>query len=152
QTERYGPTRFFDFASRNYRALWSGKHIYKKYGSAQQSVKVCILRGLLESDVFAREACPMATSHQNGQNPQVRYGNDAPGQPCRDPNWTSPGAWKPASNAGSHIPTATAPAGCMAATRPNPAEIGVCYRFLHRTRNTAARIQFDSPGDMISDP
>ena len=103
-------------------------------GSAQQSVKVCILRGLLESDVFAREACPMATSHQNGQNPQVRYGNDAPGQPCRDPNWTSPGAWKPASNAGSHIPTATAPAGYMAATRPNPAEIGVSYRFLHRTR------------------
>jgi hypothetical protein len=30
----------------------------------------------------------MAASHQNGQNPQVRCGNDAPGQPWRVPNRT----------------------------------------------------------------
>jgi len=29
--------------------------------------------------------------------------------------------------------TATATAGCLAATRPNPAKIGVSSRFLHRT-------------------
>src|SRR6266851_4136350 len=55
------------------------------------------------------------------------------GQPWRIPNRTFPGAWKPASNAGSHIPTAMATAGCLAATKPNPAKIGASYRFLHRT-------------------
>ena len=34
------------------------------------------------------------------------------------------GAWKPASNAGSHISTATTAAGCLAETRTNPAKIG----------------------------
>ena len=38
-------------------------------GSAQQSVRKSNLRGFLESDVFALKACPMAASHQNGQNP-----------------------------------------------------------------------------------
>ena len=39
------------------------------YGSAQQSVRKPNLRGFLESEVFALEACPMAPSHQNGRNP-----------------------------------------------------------------------------------
>src|SRR5258707_10117124 len=94
---------------------------------------MCILRGFLESDVFALYAGPISASHHNRQSPYVRRGNDAPGQPWRIPNRTFPGAWKPASNAGSHIPTAMATAGCLAATKPNPAKIGASYRFLHRT-------------------
>jgi hypothetical protein len=38
-------------------------------GSAQQSVRKSNLRGFLESNVFALKECPMAASHQNGQNP-----------------------------------------------------------------------------------
>ena len=41
----------------------------KKIGSAQQSARKSNLRGFLESDVFVLEECPMAASHQNGQNP-----------------------------------------------------------------------------------
>ena len=40
------------------------------------------------SDVFALGQCPMAASHQNGQNPEVRCANDAPGQPWSVPNRT----------------------------------------------------------------
>src|SRR6267142_2631547 len=63
---------------------------------------MCILRGFLESDVFALYAGPISASHHNRQNPYVRRGNDAPGQPWRVPNRTFPGTWKPASNAGFH--------------------------------------------------
>ena len=39
-----------------------------------------------------------------------------------------PCAWKPVSNAGSHLSTATTAAGCLAATRINPAKIGLLQR------------------------
>jgi len=45
----------------------------------------------------------------------------------------TPGAWKPAYDAGSHISTATTAAGLLSAMNMNPAKIAGLVRFLHRT-------------------
>ena len=49
------------------------------------------------------------------------------------------GAWKPAKDAGFHIPTATATAAVKLGQTVNPAPIVHFYRFLCRTRNIKAR-------------
>src|SRR5262249_47919740 len=57
-------------------------------------------------------------------------GNRGNSQPEGRP---SPGAWKPAQNAGSHISTATTAAGLLSGKKSNPAKIVGSVRFLHRT-------------------
>src|SRR5262249_11815877 len=59
-------------------------------------------------------------------------GNRGNSQPEGRP---SPGAWKPAQNAGSHISTATTAAGLLSGKKSNPAKIVGSVRFLHRTQN-----------------
>ena len=52
-------------------------------GSEQESVKVHDLRGFLKSEVFTPGKRSTAVFAENGRNPRLRHGNDAPGDPLR---------------------------------------------------------------------
>src|ERR1700755_2183307 len=61
----------------------------RKSGSERESVKVRDLRGFLESEVSSLGHWSTAAFAENGRNPRLRYGNDAPGDPLRLPTGSS---------------------------------------------------------------
>jgi hypothetical protein len=92
-------------------------------GSEQESGKMCILRGFLKTRIFVFSIVRPTTFAPNGQKCWVRCGNDAPwayGGILTRSCHSSHGAWKPAPNAGFHIPTATTATVPVLAGKPTP--------------------------------
>jgi len=114
------------------------------YGSARESVKTCILRGFLGGAYFRSAGRP-----NNPFSPEwpinrglavemaLRGRNDGTSTTTVLP---ALGAWKPAKDAGFHIPTATATAAVKLDATAKPAQIERFYRFSSRTGYTKARM------------
>ena len=95
-----------------------------KIGSERESGKTCILRGFLKGTYSAPPAAQTADSRQNGDKRTLavemalRGRNDEAFATAVLP---ALGAWKPAKDAGSHIPTATATAAAKLDKTAKPA-------------------------------
>src|SRR5450759_4697184 len=107
-------------------------------GSARESVKTCILRGFLGGAYFRSAGRPNNTFSPEwpinrglAVEMALRGRNDGTSTTTVLP---ALGAWKPAKDAGFHIPTATATAAVKLDATAKPAQIERFYRFSSRTR------------------
>jgi hypothetical protein len=106
-------------------------------GSARESVRTCILRGFLGRRLFSLRRPPNNTFSPEWPRNRglavemaLRGRNDGTSTTTVLP---ALGAWKPAKDAGSHIPTATATAAVKLDATAKPAQIERFYRFSSRT-------------------
>src|SRR5450759_1453114 len=106
-------------------------------GSARESVKTCILRGFLGGAYFRSAGRPNNTFSPEwpinrglAVEMALRGRNDGTSTTTVLP---ALGAWKPAKDAGFHIPTATATAAVKLDATAKTAQIERFYRFSSRT-------------------
>ena len=105
-------------------------------GSAQQSVKVCILRDFLETRILVLRSPLRRHLHQNGQNSgfavEMTLGGTYGGSLAED-LLPVPLSLETRTKRGFPHFHSDDGGGLLTATRPSPTKIGASYRFLHRT-------------------
>jgi hypothetical protein len=115
---------------------WAKAFSDGKIGSERESGETCILRGFLKGTYFAPSAAQTANTLQMADKPGLAVemtlrGRDD-GALCHNGS-AALGAWKPAKDAGFHIPTATATAAIKLGQSAKPSPIVHFYRFSCRT-------------------
>src|SRR6266404_8506621 len=112
-------------------------------GSEQESGRRCILRGFLKTRIFVFSIVRRRHLHEMGRiagfavemTLRGTYGGIFT-QSCR----SSHGAWKPAPNAGFHIPTATTATVPLLAGKPTPLKSRVLSDSCTEPQNEGIRL------------
>jgi hypothetical protein len=125
-----------------------------KIGSERESVEMCILRGFLKGTYFRSVGRPNSTFAREwlinrglAVEMTLRGRDDGASATTVLP---AIGAWKPAKDAGFHIPTATATAAVKLRQTAKPPPIVHFYRFSLRTEKTISLTRRERASRRIS--